>query len=53
MNFLFAGSADPGPLPSFTNTPTNVTAYTGSEVKLRCGVEHLGTKTVSKTVKLI
>lgn len=36
-----------GPLPSFTNTPTNVVTHKGSVAVLRCGVENLGTKTVS------
>lgn len=40
------GFASPGPLPTFTNTPTNVTAIKGDKAILRCGIENLGTKTV-------
>ncbi|KAH3836505.1 hemicentin-1-like [Dreissena polymorpha] len=36
-----------GQLPTFTNTPVNVTITQGSEAIMRCGVENLGTKTVS------
>ncbi|XP_060574037.1 leucine-rich repeats and immunoglobulin-like domains protein 1 isoform X2 [Ruditapes philippinarum] len=36
-----------GPLPSFTNTPTNVVTHKGSVAILRCGVDNLGTKTVT------
>ncbi|XP_052792674.1 hemicentin-1-like isoform X2 [Mya arenaria] len=34
-------------IPSFTTTPTNVTVQKGAEAVMRCGVENLGTKTVS------
>ncbi|KAL4227506.1 hypothetical protein ACF0H5_012950 [Mactra antiquata] len=36
-----------GPLPSFTNTPQHVIVSKGAVAILRCGVENLGTKTVS------
>ncbi|KAH3836495.1 neural cell adhesion molecule 2-like [Dreissena polymorpha] len=36
-----------GQIPTFTNTPVNVTTSQGSEAIMRCGVENLGTKTVS------
>ena len=49
MTVFISGFAAPGPLPTFTNTPTNVTAIKGGKAILKCGIENLGTKTVSYT----
>ncbi|XP_045156846.2 kin of IRRE-like protein 2 isoform X2 [Mercenaria mercenaria] len=44
VNLVFTSD---GPLPTFTNTPTSVVTHKGSVAILRCGVDNLGTKTVS------
>jgi len=44
---LSARTTRTGRLPVFTDTPTNVTTSRGSVAVMRCGVDNLGTKTVS------